>query len=88
MNYSIKGVMEILSEILNKKEEDVRLIDKDSNLETYGLESIEAIRLVIALEEKYDFEFQDEDMIFNKFNTINKLLTLLDAYLGSHEEFG
>ncbi|MDR2044213.1 MAG: acyl carrier protein [Clostridium sp.] len=61
-------------------------MDADTNLETYGLESIEAIKLVVALEESYGFEFNDEDLLFDKFNTIHKLSTLLDEYLGGCEE--
>lgn len=87
MAYNIKSAMEILSEILKKEEQEMELIDSNSNLETYGLESIEAIKLVVSLEEAYDFEFRDEDLIFDKFNTINKLLNLLDGYLGNREEF-
>jgi acyl carrier protein len=41
---------------------------------------------VVALEESYGFEFNDEDLLFDKFNTIHKLSTLLDEYLGGCEE--
>jgi Phosphopantetheine attachment site. len=85
MAYNIKGAIEILSKILKKEEEEIRQIDPDDSLEAYGLESIESIKLIVDLEEHYKFEFRDEDLIFDKFNTCNKLFALLDSYLGDRE---
>jgi acyl carrier protein len=80
VKYDNNDIVEVLSNILNMDESEVKNINPDDNLVKYGLVSINAIKLVIALEEKLDFEFLDEDLLFEKFNTLNKLKQLLDNY--------
>jgi acyl carrier protein len=80
MIYNNNEIAEILSNILNMDVSEINRIDQDANLYQYGLVSINAIKLVSMLEEKYNFEFQDEDLLFDKFNTLNKIHVLLDNY--------
>ena len=46
----------------------------------YGMDSVSLIRLIVTLEEKYNIEFQENDMYIEKMNTINKLIGLLKIY--------
>ncbi len=44
--------------------------DKEKNIqEEYIINSIKYIQIFVELEKKYDFEFEDSDLIFNKLNT-------------------
>ena len=50
----------------------------DSEFENYGLDSISAISLIIDIETLFGFEFDDDDLIFSKFNTLEKLLDIVE----------
>ncbi len=80
MTYSNSEIIEILSNVLNVDAAELNNIDPNDHLERYGLVSINTIKLISLLEEKYEFEFRDEDLIFDKFNTLNKLYVLLNNY--------
>ena len=61
-------------------ETEVNEIDGDEDLAQYGLESITSIQLVVMLEEKYNIVFDNDDLLMSKYNTINKLVKLLEKY--------
>ncbi|MCL2592687.1 MAG: acyl carrier protein [Defluviitaleaceae bacterium] len=60
--------------------EFVKNIDENEDFAIYGMSSISAIQLVVMLEEEYEFEFNDEDLLIDKFNTYKKLFSLLESY--------
>ena len=79
MTIDREEICQIISSILGIDVELIRAMNEE-DFTTYGMTSIDAIQLVVVLEEKYKFEFKDEDLLFDKFNTLNKLLRLLERY--------
>lgn len=71
-----KIVLESLNSLIGEKE-----IDHDSQLLDLGVDSITFIRLVVDLEDKFDFEVDDEDITLDNFATLSKILELLLKYL-------
>jgi acyl carrier protein len=73
-------VYNMISSLLNVDVEYVKNIKEDEDLMTHGMTSISCIQLIVMLEEKYDFDLKDEDLLIEKLNTFTKLFALLDRY--------
>jgi acyl carrier protein len=56
-------------------------IDPQRSLEECGLNSISAISLVVLIEEKYDIIIDDEDLLIEKFNTIDRIIQTVSKYV-------
>lgn len=70
MNYFDK-IKEALSDKLNGKE-----LTLDSSFRDLGIDSLDLVDLVFALEEEIGTEFEDEELLSIK--TVKDLLTLID----------
>lgn len=73
-----EDIYKMISELLEINVENVKDIDKDEDLTVYGMTSISFIQLIVMLEEKYNFDCKDEDLLIEKFNTFAKLFSLLE----------
>lgn len=73
-------IYEMMSSILGVDVGVIKSIDENEDFSVHGMTSISAIQLVVMLEEKYEFEFKDEDLLLDKFNTYKKLFSLLASY--------
>lgn len=51
------------------------------NLFDLGLDSLSLISLIIDIEDTYKFEFNESDMILEKFSTISDISKLINSYL-------
>ncbi|WP_225999275.1 acyl carrier protein [Paenibacillus sp. BJ-4] len=80
MKISKTDIHEMIASLLNVDVEYVENIKEDEDLMMYGMTSISCIKLVVMLEEKYNFDLKDEDLLIGKYNTFNKLFALLDNY--------
>lgn len=72
-----KIIMELLE--LTKPIEE---IENDEDLTKLGMNSISTIELVVEVEAKYDFEFNDEDLLVENFKTIERLATYIEKRIG------
>lgn len=66
--------MDILSIPVNDLENDDYLLN-------YGLRSINIVLFIKSLEQKFGFEFSDDDMILNNFKSINEIERLVKKYM-------
>lgn len=60
---------------------DINISQYDEKLEDFGVNSISFIKMVVAIESEYGFEFDDEDLDFTKINTVNKLVEYIENKL-------
>lgn len=74
-----KEIIELLIDILQLDEE--LEIDASRNLKRYGFNSINLVNAVIAIEQKYDIEIRDEDLLPENFSTANAISKLVERYL-------
>lgn len=58
--------------IKNIETEEIN-IDIETDLREHGMNSINCIKIIVAIEDFYGFEFDDEDLILENFVTINNL---------------
>ena len=80
MEYCKAEIYEMISNVLNVDNEIIANMDENDDFAIHGMDSSSAIQLIIKIEGKYDFEFKDEDLFIDKFNTLKKLLDLLTVY--------
>ena len=63
------------------------LIDVDINIDTnfidINLDSITFIKIVVALEEKYVFEFDDEKLLITELPTVKTMIEYVESKISS-----
>ena len=68
--------------ILSNLDETISELDAvalDIELSNIGLTSTSFIRLVLALEEEFDFEFDDNNMFVTSFSTIRSIVNYVES---------
>ncbi len=70
----IERIMAIVSSIINLDES----INPSSNLNEYGINSMKQMEIIVNIEMEFDFEFLDEDLLMTNFETIDKIVLLLE----------
>lgn len=76
-----------------KKEDVINLVEKicsnikfendmlDNNLEDYGIDSLNFIKLLVVLEEEFDIDLPIDVISLEKFNTVNKIYFMLKEFV-------
>ena len=80
MEYNKNKVYGIIAEVLKVDIELIENMGEDEDFVIHGMNSISAIRIIVKLEETYDFELKDEDLLIVRFNTPSKLFKMLGGY--------
>lgn len=75
----MEKVTEIVREIL-KLEESTSIITEDMDLIELGLNSLNAIEMVVYLEEAFDIEINDEDLMLEYLSSLEKICQLIKRY--------
>lgn len=70
----------IIQEILKTNTGVLGKITDTRDLSECGLDSITAIDLIVAVEEKFGIAVEDQDLLFDNLNTVEKLLKLIAKY--------
>lgn len=71
-------VQSILKGMLESQQE----IEWDDNLIEKGLNSLTSIRLVVKLEEEFEIEFDDSELVFENFSMIRTIVTRIQSKIG------
>ena len=77
-----EGIREVVSEQLGVKPEEVK--PESSFIDDLGADSLDTVELVMALEEKFGIEIQDEDA--EKMRTVSDVVKYLESKAGSLPE--
>lgn len=67
-------LIKVIKETLGDLVEGISTIKSDDELSSFGVNSVSFIKLVVAVEEEFGFEFDDEQLDFNNFRTINGIV--------------
>lgn len=78
MEEKIKG---IIAEVLELDEEKIKTISENSSLIELGLDSLNAIEIIVNLESEFDIEVEDEDLMIDSLYTIELLCNLTRKYI-------
>jgi len=77
MNDTQKKVIEILRRNLTLDEtNDAELLESD--FQAMGVNSLNFIKIVVAMEEAFDLEFDDDDLNYNAFRNVNDIVALME----------
>jgi len=60
--------------------------DEYSELGLLGFDSIKLMELIVLIEEKYDIEIADNDLVEANFRQVKDLINLIDAYVLKKKE--
>lgn len=71
--------IEKLIKIINVNLEGYTITNKqrEMDLEKLGLNSISFIRMIIQIEDEFEYKFPDSKLLLSEANTINKILDIL-----------
>lgn len=70
-NNITKKIFEVIIANLKSKTDNISV---DTELSSIGIDSLTFIKLVVALECEFDFEFDDEKLVIKEFQTIKSLI--------------
>ncbi|WP_189597519.1 acyl carrier protein [Paenibacillus elgii] len=68
------SVLQILKEIISVDD----AINRDDFLGEHGLDSIKAVSLIVSLEEHFDITFDDGELLFENFSSINNIQEMIN----------
>jgi len=75
-------LLESTENIKENINENIKEIDDNADLSLYGMNSIEAIQLIVAIENEFNIEIDDEDLMIENINSVCKINDLIIKYLG------
>ena len=75
-----KIILRCLAETLNQSIVELQQLDPDAPLLDVGMTSIRFISFIVKIEEEFQIEVLDSDLIFENFATLNKLYHTLAKY--------
>lgn len=78
MNEKIK---KIIKNVLKLEIDQINSIDDDADLIMYGLDSLNAIEIIVNLENEFDIIVEDEDLLIENLSSINLLVKMINKYL-------
>lgn len=76
-----ENVLKMIATVLDK---DVSVLSSPKvreNLESVGMDSINALQLMLVLEEAYGIQFEEEEMLEENFAHIGKIVDLICKHL-------
>ena len=77
-------ILEVIGEFLPLEENIV--LEDDTLLEDYGLDSLLFIEIVVSLENVFDVEVPDEYLVIAELDTIGKMMALLNVLKAENNE--
>lgn len=75
------AILRCLSKVVGLPVEDLSSIPPEQELSEIGLDSLRFIELIVALEDEFQIEIRDSDLLFQKFSTLSNLYSMLSSYL-------
>lgn len=76
-------ILEVLENIIEINKEQLLKTSVDTKLTDLGLTSIQFIQFIVAIEEEFEIEILDSDLIMTNFETIEMLFSTLEKYFTS-----
>lgn len=71
-------LIETLNELFPKMEVDADEFENVKLIDDLGIDSINFVKLVITLEMKFNFEFDDDKLLISEFPTVQSLIEYVD----------
>lgn len=75
-----KEILELLAQFAEFDIDNLLELSEHTKLTEIGLDSLQFVQFIVALEEKYGFEVTDSDLLVSNFETIGNLMNTLNKY--------
>lgn len=75
-----------IASVLGIGAEQVMSISGDDTLNRIGVDSVNFVEIIINIEDNFNIAFQDDELLLQNLNTLNKLNTIIRQKLGMPEE--
>lgn len=72
----------ILAENIDISMDELNSIDDNDSLTDLGVDSLNIMYVIAVIEQEFGFTFEEDDMIFKNFTTIDKIEGMINSYLG------
>jgi len=82
----MQSVLEIVKETIQTTspvESDTSNIQEDSWLVEYGFDSVNSLELIMALEEQFDIEIEDEHVV--EIQTVKDIVVMIESYIEANQ---
>ncbi len=73
-------IKEIVVTVLELSQDDADMIDEDTDLTEYGLDSMTCVEVVVNLEEEFGITVDEEDLLVENMSTIAGIKDLVEKY--------
>lgn len=70
-------IIAILNQLVPESEIEFRVSVNNGDLSALGLNSLTYVELIVSIEQKYGFEFEDEMLSLEAINNLNTLITYI-----------
>lgn len=70
----------LLGGVLNRPASEIAVLSPELDLTTVGLTSIQFIQFIVAVEEAFNIEVRDSDLLFSNFKTVGQIYQTLAGY--------
>ena len=85
MEVTKEKILEIINDIVQN--ETINSEQYDEDLSKFGMDSIRFIQIIISLEEVFECEVPDVNLILTQMNTINKIYDVLISIKSNNKYF-
>lgn len=68
-------------QIIDGFHKNLENVDENDNLQRLGFDSVDFVKLVVEIENKFDIFVEDEDLLSENFDTINKITEYVENAL-------
>ena len=77
----LMNIQQVILDIVNKcvNEETSETIDFHTDFPSAGIDSVKFIEIALKIEETFDFEFDDEKLVFGALNNINAIAKYIES---------
>ncbi|HEY0828011.1 MAG TPA: acyl carrier protein [Bacilli bacterium] len=83
MNINEK-IADIIAIVLKIDRDQMKQIAGNDSLNAIGMDSITCVGIVVEIEEAFNISFDDEELLLDYLNTINKLSKIVEQKMGLH----
>ncbi len=81
MDISKDKIVEIFSKTMGVDILEFSNLKVTDDLRDWGLDSLKSIDVIVGLEEEYDISIEDSDLLLDNFNTVEKMMKLIEKYV-------
>jgi acyl carrier protein len=71
-------IADIIAMVFRVEPEQIKNMSGDEILGTIGMDSINCMEIVVNIEETFNVSFNDEELLLDNLNTINKLTAIVE----------